>query len=87
MTMTEGITLICTVVGLGAGGLIWVVAAMMAPIKATIAGDKERLAVIIENNTAAMRDIKKMVNEHDAMLSDHHTRLTVIETKHDLNHP
>lgn len=82
--MSEGIILICTITGLGAGGLIWVVAAMMAPLKATIEGDKERMAVIIENNTQAMRDIKKMVDEHDAKLIDHGTRITIIETKHDL---
>jgi hypothetical protein len=58
----------------------------MAPLKATIEGDKERMQVIIENNTNAMLDIKKMVNEHDAMIADHHLRLAVIETRHDLEH-
>lgn len=83
MTMAEGVALICTVTGLGAGGLVWIVAAMMSPLKESIKGDRQRLEVLIENNTAAMLDIKTIVRDHDAKIADHHVRIAVIETRHE----
>lgn len=84
MTMAEGVALICSVTALGAGALIWVVKAMMDPLRESVRGDREKLELLIANNTEAMRDLKVMMREHDVRLDDHHTRLTIIETKHEV---
>lgn len=83
MTMLEGIALICSVVATGAGGIVWVVSAMMKPLKVTVAMNQEQMVSAIDRNTEALTEIKTLMREHETILENHHTRLTVIETRHE----
>lgn len=84
MSMTDGIYVAIVILTTGTGGVLWLIAAMTAPIKKTIEGNAVTMKVVIDNNTAAMEKIMRLVDDHEARLDEHHDRISKIEIVHEL---
>jgi uncharacterized protein YeeX (DUF496 family) len=89
MTMSQGIEMGLAMLGAGSTALVWVVAAMLAPVKKDIKASDDRMQLLIanikvsiDNSTAVMMDIKQMSKDHEDRLDDHHDRIAKIETVH-----
>jgi hypothetical protein len=84
MTMSEGIQAGLAILIAGSGGIIWIVGAMIAPVKKAVEGSEKTMKVVIDNNTRAMEKLVALVDQHEDRLDDHHDRIARIETIHDV---
>lgn len=75
MNTLELVGIVLTAASLLAGLVVWVIKALMAPLK-----------VVIENNTRVMERIEAKLEDHSDTLDDHGNRLTKIETEHRVIH-